>query len=293
MVVQNSRKMCEVTLCSADRAHKIKTQAIMLPQLTHFLPTSNISHINLEEIKQLRLADPNCFTPNKIDMVIGSDLIPRIILQGLQQNISGSLIAQNTIFGWILSGPIQERISTFTTQVTEPQEESLNSLLKKFWDEEEFCEDLYQRTTTADGRYMVKLPIKPEFPDPMALGHSRLAAQQQYISIERTVEKKPGLCKRYSEVLEEYITMDHMEPTSSQEVIKDGKYFSFYLPHHAVIKPDSKTTKVRVVFNASRISHSGNSLNDVLYTGPTLQNDSMLIILRWRLYKFVFNGDIE
>ncbi|XP_036347214.1 uncharacterized protein LOC118756565, partial [Rhagoletis pomonella] len=168
-------------------------------------------------------------------MVIGSDLIPRILLQGLQQNISGSLIAQNTIFGWILSGPIQERISTFTTQVTEPQDESLNSLLKKFWEqeevavtqprssEEEFCEDLYRRTTTrqADGRYTVKLPVKPEFPDTMALGHSRLAAQQQYISIERNLEKKPDLGKKYSEVLEEYITMDHMEPTSSQEVIKD------------------------------------------------------------------------
>ncbi|XP_017494038.1 PREDICTED: uncharacterized protein LOC108382149 [Rhagoletis zephyria] len=177
-------------------------------------------------------------------MVIGSDLIPRILLQGLQQNISRSLIAQNTIFGWILSGPIQERISTFTTQVTEPQEESLNSLLKKFWEQEEvavtqprsseedFCEDLYRRTTIrqTDGRYMVKLPIKPEFPDIMPLGHSRLAAQQQYISIERTLEKKPDLCKRYSEVLEEYITMDHMEPTSSQEVINGGKYFSFYLP---------------------------------------------------------------
>lgn len=138
-------------------------------------------------------------------MVIGSDLTPRILVQGLQQGINGSLIAQNTIFGWILSGPIQERISTFTTQVTEPQDESLNSLLKKFWEqeevavtqpqsrEEEFCEDLYQRTTTrqADGRYMVKLPFKPTFPDSIALGHSRLAAQQQYISIEKTLEKNP------------------------------------------------------------------------------------------------------
>ena len=84
-----------------------------------------------------------------------------------------------------------------------------------------------------------------------------------------------------------------MEPTHSREIIRDGKYFSFYLPHHAVIKPGSKTTKVRVVFNASKTSHSGLSLNDVLHTGPVLQNDLMLIILKWRLYKYVFNGDIE
>ncbi|XP_017463308.1 PREDICTED: uncharacterized protein LOC108356720, partial [Rhagoletis zephyria] len=84
-----------------------------------------------------------------------------------------------------------------------------------------------------------------------------------------------------------------MEPTASQEIIRDGKYISFYLPHHAVLKPDSKTTKVRVVFNASKLSHSGISLNDILHTGPVLQNDLMLIILKWRLYKYVFNGDIE
>lgn len=84
-----------------------------------------------------------------------------------------------------------------------------------------------------------------------------------------------------------------MEPTTSHEVIRSGKYFSFYLPHHAVLRPESRTTKVRVVFNASKSSNSGNSLNDVLYTGPTLQTDLTFLILNWRLYQFVFNGDIE
>ena len=35
------------------------------------------------------------------------------------------------------------------------------------------------------------------------------------------------------------------------------------------------------------------SLNDVLHTGPILQNDLVSVILNWRLYKYVFNGDIE
>lgn len=41
------------------------------------------------------------------------------------------------------------------------------------------------------------------------------------------------------------------------------------------------------------MSHFDHSLNDVLYTGLVLQNDLMVVILNWRLYKFVFNGDIE
>ncbi|XP_004520969.1 uncharacterized protein LOC101453560 [Ceratitis capitata] len=183
----------------------------------------------------------------------------------------------------------------------------LSDLLKKFWEQEEvsgaqtqtdedtICEDLYRNTTYRrnDGRYVVKIPFKPEFPNSMDLGHSRLSAQQQYISIEPNLEKKPDLQKIYAEVLEEYQTLDHMERVNSQEIIRDGKYFSFFLPHHAVIKPDSKTTKVRVVFNASKLSHSGLSLNDVLHTGRILQNDLLLVIIRWRLYKYVFNGDIE
>lgn len=80
-----------------------------------------------------------------------------------------------------------------------------------------------------------------------------------------------------------------MEPTDSFE----NGYQSFYLPHHSVLKPESRSTKVRVVFNASKKTTSGLSLNDILHVGPTLQLDLMTLILKWRLYKYVFNGDIE
>ncbi|KAH8366853.1 hypothetical protein KR084_002754, partial [Drosophila pseudotakahashii] len=65
-----------------------------------------------------------------------------------------------------------------------------------------------------------------------------------------------------------------------------------YLPHHAVFKPDSTTTKVRVVFNASNKSSNGYSLNDILHTGPVLQSDLTTQILKWRFFRYVFNADI-
>ncbi|XP_017475919.1 PREDICTED: uncharacterized protein LOC108366124 [Rhagoletis zephyria] len=306
-VMQKANKICAITICSADTTMNITTNAIILPQLTHFLLSFKVTYIELQEYSSLPLADPNCFTPARIDMVLGSDVIPQVLLPGPKTNVGGSLIAKNSIFGWILSGPVTEHVSSFTTQVIENSTDTLNDLLKKFWEQEEvpstptltdddvFCENLYERSTVRrdDGRYVVKLPFKTTFPDTIALGHSRPAAQQQYLSIERSIERKPELQQTYTKVLEEYLTLDHMEPTASQEIIRDGKYFSFYLPHHAVLKPDSKTTKVRVVFNASKLSHSGISLNDILHTGPVLQNDLMLVILKWRLYKYVFNGDIE
>ena len=46
---------------------------------------------------------------------------------------------------------------------------------------------------------------------------------------------------------------------------------SYDLPHHGVLKPQSKTTKLRVVFNGSSKIQSGKSLNDILHTGAKLQ----------------------
>lgn len=200
-----------------------------------------MSTVNLKEIATLPLADPQCFTPSKIDMVIGSDITPQILVQGLQANVSGSLLAQNTIFGWILSGPIKETVNTFSTQVLESPDDTLSTILQQFWQQEElpmtqalsedgkFCEELYRKTThrQEDGRYVMKLPFKREFPSTLALGHSRIAAQQQYLSVERSLERSPELREKYSEVLVEYITLNHMEATSSREVIDKGKYLSF------------------------------------------------------------------
>ena len=72
------------------------------------------------------------------------------------------------------------------------------------------------------------------------------------------------------------------------------RYLSLDFPHHRVIRPDKITTNVRILFNASKCTSWGKSRNDVLYyTGPTLQPDIKLLILNWRIFKYVFNGDLK
>lgn len=83
-----------------------------------------------------------------------------------------------------------------------------------------------------------------------------------------------------------------MEPTSSLETSGEGSFNSFYLPHRAVVKPKSVCTKVRVTLNVSKKTNYGKSLNDILNVGPILQLDLTSLILQWRLYKYVFFGDI-
>ncbi|XP_039309666.1 uncharacterized protein LOC120358695 [Solenopsis invicta] len=67
----------------------------------------------------------------------------------------------------------------------------------------------------------------------------------------------------------------------------------YYLPHHAVIKDTSSTTKVRIVFDASTKSSTGVSLNDVVMVGPLIQVKLFTHLIRFRAYKYVITADIE
>ena len=65
-----------------------------------------------------------------------------------------------------------------------------------------------------------------------------------------------------------------------------------YLAHHAVIRRDKRTTKVRIVFDASARSN-GPSLNDCLYVGPKFDQKIFDILLRFRTHKIGLIADIE
>lgn len=83
--------------------------------------------------------------------------------------------------------------------------------------------------------------------------------------------------------MDEYIDHGHIS-----QVIKDSdseEAEEYILPHQAVIRPESTTTKLKVVFDAS--TTFGTILNDKLIAGPNLQGDLIDIILRLRTYEYV------
>jgi hypothetical protein len=65
------------------------------------------------------------------------------------------------------------------------------------------------------------------------------------------------------------------------------------MPHHGVLKEDSLTTKLRVVFDTSAPTTSGYSFNDLQRVSPTLQNDIFLILLRFRQYTYGLSSDVQ
>jgi len=219
-----------------------------------------------------------------------------VLVSGTRKNICGSLLGQETIFGWVLSDPvastsIQKRVSALTTQITETSDRGLEKLLTKFWEVENiptkrlkesdsYCESNFLQTTTRDasGRYVVTLTFREPENFGSQLGHSRSIALAQFLRNENRLKKDFPLKEQYDSVI--------------QEVPPSYDSPSYYLPHHAVVKPESTTTKLRVVFNASSSSANGTSLNDILHAGPVLQSDLTIQILKWRYFQYVFSADI-
>jgi len=64
------------------------------------------------------------------------------------------------------------------------------------------------------------------------------------------------------------------------------------LPHHAVIRKDKQTTKLRIVYDASPCSE-GVSLNDNLFSGPKFNQNILDIIIRFHVFRIALAADVE
>lgn len=178
---------------------------------------------------------------------------------------------------------------------------ALEQTLRRFWEvekilakphltkEERDCEQHFVQTHSRDtnGRSVVRLPFKTNV-DGMS-GESRCAAASTLSRLEKRFAREPELLPPHKEFLSEYHALGHMQTIDADES-RDEKFV--YLPLHPVMKAESLTTKLRVVFNASSPTSSGIALNDTLHISPKLQLDLRSIIIRWRENKFVFCADI-
>ena len=65
----------------------------------------------------------------------------------------------------------------------------------------------------------------------------------------------------------------------------------YYIPHHCVIRPESVSTKLRVVFNASFLSSLQLSLSDSIMVGPTIQNTLLITLLCFKYHQQGLTAD--
>ncbi|XP_029168338.1 uncharacterized protein LOC114938529 [Nylanderia fulva] len=87
---------------------------------------------------------------------------------------------------------------------------------------------------------------------------------------------------------DERASLRHMRLVPAHAVDRE----SVYLPHHGVFKGIGRNAKLRVVFDTSCKTTSGIFLNDALMIGPTVQQDLISILTRFRTFAYVFTADI-
>ncbi|XP_024892035.1 uncharacterized protein LOC112467583 [Temnothorax curvispinosus] len=248
-------------------------QAHILLTLTNILPSFNAAPQEWPHLT--KLADPDFLTPRPL-----------------------------SIFGWLVLGPVDTSSSASAAVhhvSIQEREDALDELLSRFWTQEEVpasnnleltpdeqrCEEHFKSTVSRDstGRYTVRLPLKSS---PDTLGDSYLTAHRCLQSLQRRLSRDDNYRRLYHQFMTEYRDLNHMKkasPVSSQHT-------QYYLPHHGVLKPDSATTKLRVVFNGSSASTSGRSLNDIMHTGAKLHLDVTDVLLWIRQFRHLVATDI-
>ena len=303
----NINNQVDVSIMSCYNNFTQNVRCLVLCKITDKLPTMSFNKNMLKIPANWQLADPNFNISSDIDMLLGSNVFWEILCRGQERLGPNAPILQNTQFGWVVAGNLQIPLKLKNTSVscctTNSSQESIDDKLTKFWTLEEvlnkksalsvaekFCEVNFEATTTRDstGRFIVNIPFKNTI---QKLGDSYAIARKRFELLERKLLKNAELKAEYCTFMAEYEQLGHM---SKIEEVENFNYSDgYFLPHHAVLKKESLTTKCRVVFDSSAKTSSGLSLNDVQFIGPTLQQDVFSILARFRTYKYVMTGDIS
>uniref|UniRef100_A0A2S2PC01 Integrase catalytic domain-containing protein n=1 Tax=Schizaphis graminum TaxID=13262 RepID=A0A2S2PC01_SCHGA len=272
-------------------------QAWVLPSITGDMPHKTLDSAIKDKFSNLALADPSFHVASSVDMLLGADIYATI-MNGHKIEIDSSLpSAFNSIFGWILIGPVPytnvEPLHALPVSLTISIEDQMN----KFWDIEEpeaapdaftdegKCESIFRNECVRlpSGRFSVPLPFRVPV-SPTTFAGSRSMALKRFESLERKLLSNPHLHTLYKNFMSDYLALGHMSVASTP-----GHYF---VPHHAVYKADDGDAKIRVVFDASARCSAGPSLNSCLLPGPKLQQDLIDVLTRFRIYPHAFTADI-
>ncbi|XP_043485180.1 uncharacterized protein LOC122513017 [Leptopilina heterotoma] len=282
------------TIWSTQNEYNIKSEFFVTNNISHCIPTRELNREEITIPEHIILADPEYYKSKPVDLLLGTNVFwdslePQQIKQG-----RGHPVLQLTKFGWILGGLLsatnsENHFKSRSSFCGFLSDGSLNDQVERFWqmneeipnkeksEQELECDKMFKASYTrdADGRFEVDILLKRDVSE---LGESRSNAEKRLLATERRLLKDESMKVRYSEFLEEYLSVGHMSLIPKDQLFKDENY----LPQHAVFKESSTSTKLRVVFDASCKTKSGISLNDCVMVGPTIQRELFDIIVRFR-----------
>ncbi|XP_024886642.1 uncharacterized protein LOC112464084 [Temnothorax curvispinosus] len=281
----------------------IAVSALILPRLSLYGGGIRADKEAWTHLRGLELADPEFLGSDPVDFLLGADVVAEILQPGLLKGGAHEPVAQKTALGWIISGAAGAVANPEAAVAHQCHVDAeLSALVQGFWRQEELpvgppaltreeqeAEDFFARThsRTAEGRFVVRLPVVNPLPD---LRGTRNYALRVLTQMERRLSRDEKLKSLYVDFMRQYEELGHMTPVAPDKIAKSRVC---YLPHHGVMREASSSTKLRVVFNGSAALPSGDSLNRYLRAGPNLLPALADVLLRWRRYRYVLATDVE
>ena len=180
--------------------------AVVIDKITGAIPRSKVSSVREHpSLQGVRLADPNFDLPGRIDLLLGTDILPQILKGGVS---SGSLGVWKTTLGHRVMGTFEHapdqsgnQVAVQLVQQVESPGHSPDGLaLERFWEvempskevapltqEEKEIQSHYQSThsfNSVQGKYQVVLPRNKKG---LVLGDSKARAIRRYLSNEKSL----------------------------------------------------------------------------------------------------------
>lgn len=148
-------------------------------------------------------------------------------------------------------------------------------------EDEIYAETHFQKnhSRAENGKFIVRLPFKPNFPD---IGFNRNKALAFLYSSEKKMKSDPFLYSCYQSALQDFL--------DKGEIIPSKKCNNYILNQHVIVKKSNN--KAKIVFNPA-VKGGSYSLNDSLLPGPKLQRDLNYILLSARAHPVALACDID
>ena len=247
-----------------------------------------------EHMRGVHMLDEDQKEKLPVHVVLGKDVYARIktpTRPRLGEEIDP--IAELTRFGWFIMSPGQEFDvrSVMLTQAYQCDYEQLCCTdVLGLADAPEHSQTVVhaefkeQLTRSPEGWYETGLPWKGNYPTlPTNEEGSQRCLKKLLMRLKRN-----NLTSEYNDIIREQLENGIIEPAPTT-----AQGTEFYIPHKAVVREITATTKVRIVYDAStKLNPDAPSSNNCLYAGPPLQNRLWEVLIQQRAYPDVASGDI-
>ncbi|PFX29435.1 Exonuclease [Stylophora pistillata] len=301
------KQKCQVVTLPlrSNKDEYVEISVLNFPVICSPLP-KRIDVSKYPHLIDLDLADRSAFDLDSIEILIGSDYYWDIVTG---ESIRGEFgpTAINSKFGWLLSGATEEQhvheISNVVSNLiisgkpllNETNEaDEITDMLKRFWDVESLRivdtdrqGELVKRKgeiTFNSSYYEVHLPWKG---DCFQQSNNYAMCARRLRSLHSKLKSEPNLLNEYDNIIQEQRKKGIVEivPETEDQTLEEDKLSTrriHYAPHHAVLRRDRETTKVRIVYDGSaKNCKNERFLNDCLEVGENYIPHIFKIVLKW------------